>query len=1019
MDAFSPDQLLRRLTQFLTETKPLLENMDCLMTFAPQDCPIVEVAIAKLEHSEDLEGYAVWRADPAEQTAAEKYFLDVALPAALTELRGRTFRDTEIIRLQTPQKDQQPELLYLVYPLWMEGHLDGLLFIGKTAQTGDWTDEMEERLRPFQILVKQVTSNRRLLRDYTLQSWVFNEIMDNMNANIYITDVETDKILFMNKTMKKTFGLEHPEEKICWKVLQNGMTTRCAFCPVHKLLESQEAIPSIVWEETNSLSGRIYENYDSLMQWTDGRVVHFQRSLDITDRKQLTQAANYDELTGLLNRRAGLENLKNLVKQASAAGEAVTVIMLDIDGLKTINDTYGHIEGDRLLAETAKVIKENLKAEDCAFRLSGDEFILVMGTKEKIAAERMTFMAQELRSRSRTLELSYEITFCYGLMEVAPDENIPLHDLLSGVDEKMYLQKRRHHIELAELQRQQAIQSDVIQQFDYDKSKLYDALIKSTDDYIYVCNMRTGTFRYPPAMVEEFDLPSEVIENAAAVWGAKVHERDRQTFLESNQEITDGRTDCHNVEYRALNRHGEWVWLRCRGHLERDEKGDPILFAGMITNLGRRNKIDHLTGLLNKFAFEAELQRLLDTSPDQPLGLLILGIDEFRHINDLYDRLFGDEVIRTISQKLQSMLPAIASLYRLDGDEFGVIFRGGSRDAVRTFYSAVQDTFSYQQVCEDKKYYCTLSGGCVFSPEDGSGYLELIKRANYSMEYAKSKGKNRMFFFSNEILQHKERSLELTELLRESIDRGFDGFELYFQPQVFTADGKLKGAEALCRWSCEKYGAVSPVEFIPLLEESGLILPAGRWIFEEAVRICARWLTAVSSFTISVNLSCLQMEDDNFLDFMEMTLQKYQVSPARIEVELTESYIASNMDALAESFNRIRQMGMSIAMDDFGTGYSSLGILKLAPADVVKIDRTFVRDILSSSFDATFIRFIVELCHDVGIRVCLEGVETEAEYIAVRSMQPDYIQGFYFGRPLSAEKFVRLFLSGERRPEAE
>lgn len=132
--------------------------------------------------------------------------------------------------------------------------------------------------------------------------------------------------------------------------------------------------------------------------------------------------------------------------------------------------------------------------------------------------------------------------------------------------------------------------------------------------------MRTGTFRYPAGYGGRIDLPSEVIENAAAVWGAKVHERDRQTFLESNQEITDGRTDCHNVEYRALNRHGEWVWLRCRGHLERDEKGDPILFAGMITNLGRRNKIDHLTGLLNKFAFEAELQRLLDTSPDQPAG---------------------------------------------------------------------------------------------------------------------------------------------------------------------------------------------------------------------------------------------------------------------------------------------------------------------------------------------------------------------------------------------------------------
>lgn len=250
------------------------------------------------------------------------------------------------------------------------------------------------------------------------------------------------------------------------------------------------------------------------------------------------------------------------------------------------------------------------------------------------------------------------VTFSYGLLEVWPGSGQSPDNLLNGVDEKMYRQKRRRHIELAQRQHaMQTISGVQSQAFDYDKEHLYDALIKSTDDYIYVCNMKTNTFRYPPAMVEEFGLPAEIISNAAVVWGAKVHEQDRQAFLESNQEIADGRTDCHSVEYRAKNRHGEWVWLRCRGHLERDEQGRPQLFAGMITNLGRHNKVDHLTGLMNKFAFETEVQRLLETAPEQPLGLMMLGLDEFRHINDLYDRLFGDEVIRIISQKMQTMLP--------------------------------------------------------------------------------------------------------------------------------------------------------------------------------------------------------------------------------------------------------------------------------------------------------------------------------------------------------------------------
>lgn len=1008
LDACTPDVLLQKVMEFLTETKRLLDNMDRLMTFAPSGCRVAESALAKLDQNGRLEGHAVWTARPEEKADAEKRFLGEILPAALEKV-GDGGGEQAACQADTDGCGSAPARSFLIHPLRMEGHLNGIFLAGRSKENGPWTPALQTALRPFLTLVELVTSNRRLLRDYTLQNWVFNEMMDNMSVNIYVTDVDTDEILFMNKTMKETFHLEQPEKKTCWKTLQKGMSHRCAFCPVEKLMRGEK---SLIWEETNSITGRIYENYDSLMRWIDGRIVHFQQSVDITERKLLTKAASYDELTDLLNRRAGKEALARLLREAEEAGKVITICMVDIDGLKIINDTYGHAEGDRLLAEAARVLQENIAEDEYAFRLGGDEFVLVLRMDEESAAERMEAVARSMREIPRWSKRNLPVTFSYGLLEVWPGSGQSPDNLLNGVDEKMYRQKRRRHIELAQRQHaMQTISGEQTQAFDYDKEHLHDALIKSTDDYIYVCNMKTNTFRYPPAMVEEFGLPAEIISNAAVVWGAKVHEQDRQAFLESNQEIADGRTDCHSVEYRAKNRHGEWVWLRCRGHLERDEQGRPQLFAGMITNLGRHNKVDHLTGLMNKFAFETEVQRLLETAPEQPLGLMMLGLDEFRHINDLYDRLFGDEVIRIISQKMQTMLPATATLYRLDGDEFGVIFRGGSREAVRRFYGNVQEALDHQQVYEDKKYYCTISGGCAFSPENGSGYLQLIKYANYSLEYAKSKGKNRMYFFSDKILEHKERSLELTELLRESVDNGFRGFELYYQPQVYASDGRLRGMEVLCRWKCERFGPVPPSEFIPLLEESGMILTAGKWIFEETVKTCARWHAAgAPPFTASVNLSCLQIEDSDFLNFMEETLRQYRIPASMMEVELTESYIASNIETLAESFRRIRRMGLSIAMDDFGTGYSSLGILKLSPADVVKIDRTFVKGILTSTFDATFIRFIVELCHDVGIRVCLEGVETAEEYALLRSMQPDYIQGFYFGRPMPAADFEGHFL---------
>lgn len=189
------------------------------------------------------------------------------------------------------------------------------------------------------------------------------------------------------------------------------------------------------------------------------------------------------------------------------------------------------------------------------------------------------------------------------------------------------------------------------------------------------------------------------------------------------------------------------------------------------------------------------------------------------------------------------------------------------------------------------------------------------------------------------------------------------------------------------------------------MEESGLIIPVGKWIFEQAVNACARWIEKNPDFVMSINLSYVQLEDAGFIDFMERTVKASGVPPANVVVEMTESYIASNIDRIKGIFERIRGFGMKIAMDDFGTGYSSLGILKNIPADIVKIDRIFVSDVQTSHFDRTFIKFIVELCHDVGIKVCLEGVETEGEYEAVKPNAVDFIQGYLFGKPVPENVF--------------
>ena len=416
-----------------------------------------------------------------------------------------------------------------------------------------------------------------------------------------------------------------------------------------------------------------------------------------------------------------------------------------------------------------------------------------------------------------------------------------------------------------------------------------------------------------------------------------------------------------------------------------------------------------MTGLFNKLKFEEDIESMLEKRPEHPLHLLVLGLDGFKHINELYGKSFGDEILRVIGQRIQGMLPLSASVYRLDGDEFGITV-SGERFEMMELYRSLSESFRSQQEYDGKKYFCTISAGSASYPEDASGYTELSEYASHSLKYAKKLGRNRIVFFSRAILEQEMRSLELVELLRESIERQFEGFELVYQPQIAVDTRHVVGAEALARWTCTKYGSVSPGEFIPLLEQSGLIIPFGRWVFREAAAQCKAWTKSRPDLKISINLSYLQVVSNSMVPFINDTLKRLDLSPANLTVEFTESCMIRENARIRAVFESIRNLGIRIAMDDFGTGYSSLGMLKNSPADVVKIDRTFVRDILTSQFDATFIHFVVALCHDVNIQVCLEGVEREEEFDRVRPMGLDFIQGFLFGKPVPPDVFERDFL---------
>ncbi len=409
----------------------------------------------------------------------------------------------------------------------------------------------------------------------------YKRILNRIHSNVYITDVETDEIVYMNDYMKRSFGLSDPEGQICWKVLPSGTDGRCPFCKVDELRKSGPGHVCL-WREKNTMTGRVYMNHDVLEEW-DGRLYHIQNSLDITDQLILSMEASIDELTGILNRSAGKKKLADMLA-GMHGDDHFTVVFYDINGLKWVNDTYGHLEGDRLLTFVAQNMQKSLQSPDFVFRLSGDEFIAVLSGKEAGEAEEWAQRMLEVLDRHREEHrIAYDVSLSYGLATIYAGENLSVSDVLSIADTQMYIQKRDHHL----LMGRKPLRRHAAPSFHYNRDYFFEAVAESVDDYLFTGDLKTGAFRYSQKLVLDFGLPGDVVADAASFWAEKVHPDDRDRFLRANREVAEGRAEKHAVTYRAVDRNGEWVHLLCRGRMIRDPDGQPAVFAGIIRNLDR------------------------------------------------------------------------------------------------------------------------------------------------------------------------------------------------------------------------------------------------------------------------------------------------------------------------------------------------------------------------------------------------------------------------------------------------
>lgn len=538
------------------------------------------------------------------------------------------------------------------------------------------------------------------------------------------------------------------------------------------------------------------------------------------------------------------------------------------------------------------------------------------------------------------------------------------------------------------------------------------------NDYLYVFDLKEDYYVISKHATERFILPSDKFYNATKKHEDFVYPEDISMLGKEIEQIKAGKKKFHDMKYRWLDKHNNPVWINCRGSVLFDENTQPHYLVGCINEIGVKPEADNVSGLLGEYALDRYIK---DTCTDNiPDGFIIrMSIDNFSTINADFGMSYGDFILKRTAECILESIKPTQKLFKAGSDEFIIVdFNGSSINEAVDIYKQCKKHIN--NFIENNRYNTiyTLSAGIINTRDITLEEENYVKLSEFALKTAKDNGRNNYYIYSKTDYDSYKRKLYISKALHNAVNEDFKGFQVFYQPVVDASTYMLTGAEALMRFSIKKEGVdeceyISPVEFIPVLEETGLIIPAGRWILEQSAKQCSIWNEHVKGFRVNINVSYIQvMKSDVFSDIMSV-IDKYSLQPSCIGIELTESGYLDSSTHFNHLWRMLKDNGVYVILDDFGTGYSNLHCLSDLKPNYIKIDRTFTLKALKNKYDYKLMTYIIDMAHSLGLKLCIEGVETSDDLRQLREPGADYIQGYLFGKPYPAVEFEKRYVNDE------